>query len=64
VPLREPPTQISRNLGQFWSHGNFLVKTQVFSPYAHWELQMTNGLHFLIQHEKSRLLVLGKEIWA
>jgi len=38
TPHREPLAQISRNLGNFWSHGSFLGKKQGFSPCAlrHW----------------------------
>jgi len=60
---RGPLAQISANLGNFWSHGDFLDKKQEISPCAKiLELQSRNGLHFWIQHEKARLLVSGQEI--
>jgi len=70
APHKEPPAQISANLGKFWSHFDFLDKKQEIPLCAlrHWhdakilELQSRNGLNFWIHHGKSRLPVYGQEI--
>jgi len=67
-PIENLQPKFQEIWGNFGHMTIFWAKHRFFLPVRrgtkNLEVQMKNGLHFWIQHEKSRLLVLGQGIWA